>query len=717
MRATFSNLRLIFLTMLTSIYRQRYTLEAALVGLFFVQSLRFLIGELYARISSATIYPAIDPALINAATPTGLIPPSTVSAEITLLGYMLLLPLLTLVLGRFHFMQLPALIVAVVGRSLMTMPNAPITQAAAAAIAVGGGMWYIAMMIRQRSPLLPYLFILAFGIDQLFRAYGDTLDPSWSTSTTPLLSLQLVFTTLQLTMSGIAIALSVFTVLLGLYNIARRPKESSLLGRGLMPFWAGPGLGGLLFLEISLLATPSAVAARANADYTIFVPFLVVATLLPLIPAVRGRARAFIALFDSGVRGWSWMLVVALLMVFGTRFQGIFGGTALVLAQFSVSMMFWWLSRPQAEKERNFSGLWVIFAVLTFAVLVVFDLFTFEYAYVRDFAAPLAFLNPIIPPLQRGFRGLGLAVLLLGVFTAALPMVQIRQRIPWQGGTVFSSVLMIMLVAGAGGYAAYVSRPPLVSAVRNVESIRVATYNIHAGFNEFFDFDMDAIATAIQRSGADIVLLQEVEKGRMTSYGVDQPLWLARELARRDPSGQGYDVRYFPTNESLQGLAILSKVEIVFAEGNLLTSVGQQTGLQRIQVQPDEGILTVYNTWLGLLIEGDIPAQEQDQQRQLSEMFTLIATAHPGGNLGRMIVGGTFNNVPDSPLLLRMANETPFDDPFTDEPLTTSATLVRTGQRARYDYLWTNLLALGKNVIDSSASDHRPAVIEVRIAR
>jgi endonuclease/exonuclease/phosphatase (EEP) superfamily protein YafD len=198
---------------------------------------------------------------------------------------------------------------------------------------------------------------------------------------------------------------------------------------------------------------------------------------------------------------------------------------------------------------------------------------------------------------------------------------------------------------------------------------------------------------------------------------VHQPLWLARELSRRDPQGQGYDLRYFPTNESLQGLAVLSKIEIVFDEGDLLTSVGQQTGLQRVQLRPDEGILTVYNTWLGLLVEGDIAAQEQDQQRQLSEAFTLIRAAHPDGNLGRMILGGTFNNVPDSDLIRRMSAETPFADPFAGEPLATSATLVRAGQRARYDYLWTNLLALGKNVIDSSASDHRPAVVEVRVAR
>lgn len=676
--------------------------EAALVGLFFVQALRFLIGEYYARISSAVISTGIDPALITPEIPPGLVQPAVITAEIALLGYMLLLPLIALFLGRVRAVHWIALIIVAVGRVFMILPDAPISSAVAAAITVGGGLLYIAMTVRQRALLLPYLFVLAFGIDQLFRAYGDTLDPSWSPN---YLSIQ--------------IALSVVVMLLGLLNIVRRPKNDERLTPGLMPFWGGPGMGALIFLEIVLLAMPNVIAARGNTDYTLFVPFVLAATLLPLIPVVRGSARGFIALFDPGVRGWSWMLIAALLIVFGTRFQGIMAGVALTLAQFVVSMMWWWLVRPQAEKERNFTGLWIIFGVLTLGVLVIFDLFTFEYAYVRDFAAPLAFLNPIVPPLQRGFRGMGLAVILLGVVFAALPIVQTRRRIPWQGGTIFGSLLMIGVVAGASGYAAWLSRPLQINPLRDVDTIRVATYNIHAGFNEFFDYDLEAIAGTIQFSGADVILLQEVEAGRMTSFGVDQPLWLSRRLSRvLAAQGQGMDVRYFPTNEGLHGLAVLSKIPIVFDEGQLLTSLGQQTGLQRVQVRPDEGIVTIYNTWLGLLLQGDdITTQELDQQRQLDQIFLMIAAAHPNRNYGRMIVGGTFNNVPDSPLMQRMKNETPFIDPFEGDLPAISHTLWRTGQRARFDYLWTNLGVLERLTIESAASDHRLAVINVGIGR
>ena len=99
----------------------------------------------------------------------------------------------------------------------------------------------------------------------------------------------------------------------------------------------------------------------------------------------------------------------------------------------------------------------------------------------------------------------------------------------------------------------------------------------------------------------------------MTSFGVDQALWLARRL--------GMDRRFFPTNEGLEGLAVLSNVEIVSDDGYLLPSTGEQTGLQRVQIRPDAGVLNIYNTWLGLLLdmpgERAISDQEQDQERQL----------------------------------------------------------------------------------------------------
>ena len=217
----------------------------------------------------------------------------------------------------------------------------------------------------------------------------------------------------------------------------------------------------------------------------------------------------------------------------------------------------------------------------------------------------------------------------------------------------------------------------------------------------------------IWTSGADVVLLQEVDAGRLVSFGVDQALWLGRHL--------GMEVHYLPTNESLQGLAVLSRVPVTQEVGVLLTSRGWQTGLQRVQIQPDEGVLDVYNTWLGLLFAQDqelLALQEQDQWQQLQETLAVISADHPGGVLGRVVLGGTFNNSPDSPVYDRLV-QTGFSDPFADMPLHSSATL-RRGEAllARFDYLWLrNVLPSGRAVLEGDASDHRLAVVELNLAQ
>ncbi len=679
--------------------QQIQILEAGLIGIFFVQAVRLLIGLLYSRFASAALVSALDPAAIDR-TATGIVEPSMLTNEISFLVYILALPLLSIFLGRVRWLMLVGVVAAAIGRALMVV-DGPLSTMMAASLVLGGGLLYLAMLIRSRAQFLPYFFIVGFGADQIFRAFGNTADPSVLPD----------YLGIQLVLSLIAIALSFIAISRGL----KRDDESAVSEDfGLLTLLGGIGLGGLMFLQLTLLALPNVVAGRAGVDYTAFVPFVLAATLLPLIPPIRAQARVFISTFDGALRGWLWMLIAALLIVAGTRFQGPAGGAALVGAQFIIGMTWWWLVRPQAEKERNFSGLWLILSVVIMGVLLLGDSFTYEYAFVRNLAPELSTLNSIVPPLLRGFRGMGLGLLLLGVFLAVLPMTQVQRRIPWKGGTIAQTLLGIIVVAAASVGAAYAARPPLVAGVRNVDNIRVGTYNIHAGFNEFFGYDLEEIARTIERSGANVVLLQEVEGGRVTSFGVDQSLWLARRL--------GMDTRFFPTNEGLQGLAVLSNVEIVFDEGRLLTSMGNQTGLQRVQVRPDAGVVTLYNTWLGLLLETPggltIEEQQQDQERQLNEAFGIISTDHPGGNLGRIVIGGTFNNTPTSPLIQKM-RDTGFVDPLAGLPLEISATLWRTGLRARLDYLWIRppLLATRAGVIDSPASDHRMAVIELQISR
>ncbi len=678
--------------------RQLHIIEAGLIGVFFVQALRLLIGLIYSQTASSELVSVLDPATINADLP-GIVTPADVTSGLTFLLYMLLVPLLTLFLGRVRWLFILAVLMAAAGRALLSLDTA-VPDLVAAALVIGGGLLYIALVIRQRAQMVPYFFIIGFGTDQLLRALGNTLDISMTAG-----------------YSSIQVVLSVFVIFLGLMTVVRAPKQSPETfispDFGLMPLWGGVGLGGLLFLQVGLLALPNAIAGRAHTDYTTLVPLVMAATLLPLIPAVRNQARAFISAFDGGWRGWLWMLFIALLMVFGLRFQGLVAGIALVIAQFGISLLWWWVIRPQAENERNFSGLWLIVGIVLFGLLLVGDIFTYEYAFVRGLATPFEPLNTLLSTLLRGFRGLGLGLLLLGVFLASLPMTQTSRRIPWSGGPIWQNLLAFLIVIAASAGAAIAARPPLITGVRDVDVIRLGTYNIHAGYNEFFHYDLEAMARTIERSGANVVLLQEVETGRATSFGVDQALWLARRLRM--------DRRFFPTNEGLQGLAVLSNVEIVFDEGNLLTSASNQTGLQRVQLRPDAGILTVYNTWLGLLLASPdgptLEEQEQDQAQQLAEIFSIISADHPNGNFGRLVLGGTFNNTPTSPLAQQI-RDAGFRDPFSGQPPIRSYTLLRANVQARVDYLWLRppLQEISAGVMDPAASDHRMAVIELQIA-
>lgn len=698
-----------------------HILEASLIGLFFVQALRYLVGAIYAGTGSASLVAVLGLENVPAGA-AGAVTPTDFSTQLSFLVYMLALPLISLVIGRVRWLILPAALLVVIARALMFAGTPLFTPLTGGAAVMGGGLLYLALLVRHRAQMLPYLFVLALGADQVFRAVGDTLDPSWSMAYLP-----------------VQYGLSIFTVLLVLLNLlvsdptlrrrrAERGEPALSPDQGLMTFSGGISFGAMLFLQFSLLALPNAIAGRAAFDYTALVPFTLAATLLPLIPFVRERARNLIGIFDSGVRGWLWMLLVTLLIVFGERMQpvlddlgldsrsaGAIAAGALVLAQLCVSLMWWWLVRPQAERERSFGGLWLIVGMLIFGGLVFCDVFTYEYAYVTPAAPDMDILNRTVLPLLRGFRGMGLAIALLAVLLAALPMVQMSRRIPWQGSKRrLASLVAILIVLGSSIGAALAARPPIITAVRGVDTIRVGSYNINAGFSEFYAYDLEALARTIGSSGASVMLLQEVDAGRMTSFGVDQGLWLARRLSM--------DLRFFPTNEGLQGLATLSRVEIVFSDGNLLTSRGNQTGVQRVQVRPDAGVVTLYNTWLGLLtagIDGTInSADEQDQQRQLNEIFALMALHHPDNIYGRTILGGTFNNVPDSPLI-QQVRQFGFRDPLAGLPLELSATLRRSGlPPAQFDYLWIlNLQEQSGQALAGGTSDRAPIVVEVFLRR
>src|SRR5262249_17339094 len=206
-----------------------------------------------------------------------------------------------------------------------------------------------------------------------------------------------------------------------------------------------------------------------------------------------------------------------------------------------------------------------------------------------------------------------------------------------------------------------------------------------------------------------VVLLQEVDAGRLTSFGVDQPAWLARQL--------NMQVDFFPTNEGLQGLAVLTRLPIELEQGSLLSGQGKQTGVPFLLLRtPKQNTLDIYNTQLSLLVRSSdqsLESQEQDQTRQIQEIFSLMEQNDT--NLSNwIIVGGTFNHLPNSDIYQYMIQRG-FKDPFAGYPEEKAVTLklVNDGT-ARVDYLWARNAPLARaGIVPLKESTHNMAVIDI----
>ncbi len=694
------------------------TIEAGIVGLFFVQAVRFLYATLYARASSADLVQRVaNPAMLNGK--PGVVELTTVQGEIVILVICLLLPLLALIIGRWRVSFPLAAILVALGRS-MAMQTADL-KVPAAALVIGASLLYLALIVIRRPAFFPTMLLLGFTGDQLIRALDNTWDHTWENN------YQVVFGSsfdieMGVLMALVSIALILFTIVV--WYAERRFAEFERRQEGYAPplggqmnLWGGLALGAVLYLEFTLFGLPNAVARWSATSYTVLVPWLLAATTLPLVPEVRDIARRFAGMFDSAWRGWLWALLISLLIVVGRRFDGIPSAVALVVTQFLIGLTLWWLIQTGLPR-RNPTGLMVLVAVIGFAALAVGDYFTYDYAYVRNLADPYQNVSKLL----RSFRNMGLGLTLIAALLMSVPIILARRRIPWRGGraayTFFG--LLLVLAVSFGGSAAAVDN--IVRRPANADCLRVGTFNIHGGYSEFFDPNLDRVAELIQLNGTDIVLLQEVDTGRLASYGIDQVMWLARRL--------DMEATFFPQNEALEGIAVLSRVPITGMQGLELPSQGNQAAVMHVELDPDRlvadpaqlGRLHIYNAWLGFR-EAErngqpVPEGEQDQNRQLQTMLNWVAANHAPAWTDRIILGGTFNFGPDSPLYIALDNPA-IKDPFAGLRFEDTMTVYLVdGTAARYDYLWTFNLPLNSAGIDHSpeaanASDHRAAIVAI----
>ena len=535
-------------------------------------------------------------------------------------------------------------------RILLTL-NDPQARLVASILIVAAASSYLATRLRAAPRDAVRALLLALIVDQLLRALGHTWDVTFRAAWLPW-----------------QIVASLLLCLLSVWLFRKRQAEATAAGRR----WGikmGLAWGGWLFLQTSLLIFPNATARWSGGAYLLLAALWPLSILLAWIRDDPWTTR----------RGWLDGLVHLVLLLTGLALgylaSGLLAVVGLILAQVaSLVLLSSCLLLPDPDRSDRLGPALAVGGVL-YLVLSFAYAFTFTYAYTLDL-----------------FRDLGLPVFLIAGLLTGLPALALPPvKTPAPRPSRMRLLVIGAVVLGVSGLILMVAIPRQQLPPDAANSLRVATYNIHYGYDTHWHLSLEEQARTIESSGADVVMLQEVDTGRPTSYMIDNALWLARRL--------GMNEVYLPTLEHLTGIALLSRYPILDTDTLLLPSELEQTGIIWAELDVGGESVNAFAIWMGL--------EPEERARQLDAALPFVE-AHPGP----AAFGGDFNSTPDSPVYARIA-DAGFGDPFDDLGLGSPPTDPAIGPDKRIDFVWLReMVSLDALVLDSTASDHRLVVVE-----
>ncbi len=265
-----------------------------------------------------------------------------------------------------------------------------------------------------------------------------------------------------------------------------------------------------------------------------------------------------------------------------------------------------------------------------------------------------------------------------------------------------ASVLPLLGLAFSGGPARTLETLP-------EGTIRVMSYNIHSAYDTSGRFDIEAIARVIEDSGATVVGLQEVPRGRLISGITDELTLLADRL--------GFEhVAFFGTTDPVWGNAILSRFPITGVERVFLPQVGTplRRGYLGATLLVDGQSVLFISTHLQHV--NDPAVHDDDPEADLYPVHTeQIATiVEAWGGRKPAILVGDFNARPGWRQIreLQMAG---WVDSWDEAGQGMGFTSNAADPRFRIDYIFhtPDLVAIDAGVIQSQASDHFAVVADI----
>lgn len=242
--------------------------------------------------------------------------------------------------------------------------------------------------------------------------------------------------------------------------------------------------------------------------------------------------------------------------------------------------------------------------------------------------------------------------------------------------------------------------------------VTVLVYNIHAGKDTGGGDNLARVAEIVRTAGADLVLLQEVDRNTQRSGPTDQPAELARLTGFNAAFGrtigfQGGDY----------GIAILSRWPIrrdtlvplaVVAPPGGTTEGREPRGVLVAEVGAPGGPLAVLDTHL------DHTGDDVWRMQEIAGILRVVAAKEGSG--APLLLGGDLNARPESPVHgeLRRAG---FRDAWAECGSGEGMTFPAAAPDRRIDYLYLagGTRCLEARVLATDASDHRPLLVRLRL--
>jgi endonuclease/exonuclease/phosphatase family metal-dependent hydrolase len=240
--------------------------------------------------------------------------------------------------------------------------------------------------------------------------------------------------------------------------------------------------------------------------------------------------------------------------------------------------------------------------------------------------------------------------------------------------------------------------------------IRFLSYNIHSSYDVEGRFDIEGIARVIEDSGASVVGLQEVPRGRLLSGVTDQLTLLANRL--------GFEhFAFFGTTDPTWGNAILSRFPIITVDRALLPQVGTPLRRGYLGATLDVGGREILFISTHLQHVNDSDAHDDDPEADLypvhHEQIAAILTEWGGAQPAVMV--GDFNARPGWRQIEELV-AAGWVDAWAEAGEGDGFTSNARDPRFRIDYVFhtPDLAALDAGVIQSRASDHFAVAADIQ---